>query len=50
VTRRRGKRGKHLLNDLKENGDCWKLKKEALFGTHWRISFGTGYGPDVRTV
>jgi hypothetical protein len=49
VTRRRGRRGKQLLNDLKENGEYWKLKKEALYGTHWGISFGTGYVPDVKT-
>jgi len=27
-------------------GIYWKLKKEALYGSHWRISFGTGYGSD----
>jgi hypothetical protein len=49
VTGRRGRRGKQQLNDLKKNEEYWKLKKEALYGTHWRISFGTGYGPDVKT-
>jgi hypothetical protein len=48
VTGRRG-RSKQLLNDLEENGEYWKLKKGALYRTHWRLSFGTGYGPDVKT-
>jgi len=49
VKGRRGRRCEQLLNELKENGKYWKLKKEALHGTYWRISFGTGYGPDVKT-
>jgi hypothetical protein len=49
VTGRRGRIGKQQLNDLKKNEVYWKLKKEALYGTHWRIIFGTGYGPDVKT-
>jgi hypothetical protein len=30
VTERQGRRGKQLLNDIKENAEYWKLKKEAL--------------------
>jgi hypothetical protein len=48
VTGRRGSRGKQLLNVLKKIGEYWKLKKESLYGTHWRISFGTDYGPDIK--
>jgi len=40
VKGRRGRRGKQLLNGLKENGEYWKLKKEALYGTNWRTGFG----------
>jgi len=29
-TRRRGSRHKQLLDDLKENRICWKMKEEAL--------------------
>ena len=30
VKERQGRRGKQLLNDLKERRVCWKLKEEAL--------------------
>jgi hypothetical protein len=43
-----GRRCKQLMEDLKENRRCWKLKERALDGTMWRTSFGRGYGPLVR--
>ena len=39
VTRRRGRRCKKLLEDLKE---------EALDRTMWRNRFGGGFGPVIR--
>jgi len=43
VTGRRGRRRKKILDDLKEKGGHWKLKKEALDRTVWR-----DYRPVVR--
>jgi len=40
VTRRRGRRRKQLLDDLKEKRGYWKLKEEALDRTLWRTGFG----------
>jgi hypothetical protein len=40
-TRRRGRRRKLLLDDLKEARRYWKLKDCTL----WRTQFGRGYGP-----
>ena len=48
VTRRRGRRRKHILDKLKETREYWKLKKEALDRTLWRTRFGRVYGPVVR--
>jgi hypothetical protein len=48
VTQRRGRRRKHLFDDLKENTGYWKLKEEALDRTLGRTRFGRGYGPVVR--
>jgi hypothetical protein len=48
VMRRRGRRRKQLLVDLKEKRRYWKLKEEALDRTLWRTRFGRGYGPVVR--
>jgi hypothetical protein len=45
---RRGRRGKQLLDDLKEKRRCRKLKEEAPDRTLWRTRFGRGYGPVVR--
>jgi hypothetical protein len=36
------------MDDLKENRDYWKLKKEALDHTLWGTRFGKSYGPVVR--
>jgi ribosomal 50S subunit-associated protein YjgA (DUF615 family) len=47
-TGRRGRKGKQLLNDLKEMTGYCKLKEEALDCTLWRTRFGRGYGPVVR--
>jgi hypothetical protein len=43
VTRRRGRRRKNLLDDLKD-----RRKEEALDRTIWRNRFGRGVGPVVR--
>jgi len=48
VTRRRGRRRKKLLDDLKEGRGCSHLKEEALNGTKWRAYFGRGFGSVVR--
>jgi len=48
VTRKRGRRRKLLLDDLKEKGGCWKLKQGALGRTLWRTRLGRGSGPVVR--
>jgi hypothetical protein len=47
-TRRRGKRRKKLLDNLKEARRYWKLKEEAQDHTLWRTQFGKGYGPFAR--
>jgi hypothetical protein len=47
-TRRRGRRHKQLLDDLKEARRYWKLKEEAQDHTLWRTQFGRGYGPVAR--
>jgi hypothetical protein len=48
VTRRRGRRLKKLLDDLKERRGYSHLKEEALDRTIWRARFGRGFGPVVR--
>jgi hypothetical protein len=50
VTRRRGRRRKQLLDDLKEKRRYCKLKEEALLVDHnvSRTRFGRGHGPVVR--
>ena len=49
VTRRRGKRRKKLLDDLKDSIGYSHLKKEeALDRTMWRNRFGGGFEPVVR--
>jgi hypothetical protein len=48
VTRRRGKRRKQILDDLKETIVQWKLKEEALDGALWRTRLGRRYGPASR--
>ena len=48
VTRRRGRRRKKLLDDLKVRRGYSHLKEEALGLTMWRNHFGGGFGPVVR--
>ena len=47
VTRRRGRRRKKLLEDLKDRRGYGQLKEEALDRTMWRNHFGRGFGPVV---
>jgi hypothetical protein len=48
VTRRRGRRRKKLLDDLKDRRGFSHLKEETLGRTMWRNRFGGGFGPVVR--
>jgi hypothetical protein len=48
VKGRQGRRGRKLLDDLKERKGYSHLKKEALDRTIWRARFGRGFGPVVR--
>jgi hypothetical protein len=48
VTRRRWRRRKKLLDDLKDRRGCSHLKEEALDRTIWRNRFGRGVGPVAR--
>jgi hypothetical protein len=47
VTRRRGRRRKKLLDDLKDRRGYSHLKEEALDRTMWRNRFGRGFGSVV---
>ena len=48
MTRRRGRRRKKLLDDLKDRRGNSHLKEDALDRTMWRHCFGGGFGPVVR--
>ena len=48
VTRRRGRRRKKLLDDLKDRRVYSYLMEEAQDRTIWRNRFGGGFGPVVR--
>jgi len=48
VARRRGRRRKKLLDDLKDRRGYSHLKEEPLDRTMWRHRFGGGFGPVVR--
>ena len=50
VARRRGRRRKKLLDDLKDRKGYSYLKEEALDRTMWRHRFGGGFGPVVRQI
>jgi hypothetical protein len=50
VTRRRERRRKKLLDDLKYRRGYSHLKEEALDRTMWRNRFGRGVGPVVRQI
>jgi hypothetical protein len=47
VTRRRGRKRKKLLDDLKDRRGYSHLKEEAIDRTMWRNRFGRGVGPVV---
>ena len=47
VARRRGRRCRNLLDDLKDRRGYSHLKEEALDRTMWRNHFGGGFGPVV---
>ena len=48
MTRRRGRRLKKPLDDLKDRRGYSHVKEEALDLTMWRNSFGRVVGPVVR--
>ena len=48
MVRRRGRRRKKLLDDLKDRRGYCHLKEQALYRTMWRHRFGGGFGPVVR--
>ena len=48
VTRRRGRRHKKLLDDLKDRRKYSHWKEETLNRTMWRKRFRGGFGPVVR--
>jgi len=48
VTRRRGRRRKKLLDDLKNRRGYSHLKEEALDRTMWRNRYRGGFVPVVR--
>ena len=48
VTRRRGRRRKKLLDELKDRRGYSHLNEEAVDRTMWRNRFGGGFGPVVR--
>jgi len=50
ITGRRGRRRKHLLDDIEESRMYWKLRQEtvAVAVTIWRTRFESGFGSVVR--
>jgi hypothetical protein len=48
VTRRRGRRRRKFMDELKERRGYSHLKEEAPDRTMWRVRFGRGFGPVVR--
>ena len=48
MARRRGRRRKKLLDDLKDRRGYCHLKEEVLDRAKWRDCFGGGFGPVVR--
>ena len=48
MTRRRGRRSRKLLDDLKDRRGYSHLREEALDRTMWRNRFRGGFGPVVR--
>ena len=47
MTRRRVRRRKKLLDDLKDRRGYCQFKEEGLVRTMWRNRFGRGFGPVV---
>jgi len=50
VARRRGRRRKKLLDDLKDRRGYSHLKEEVLDRTMWKHRFGGGFGPVVGQI
>ena len=50
VARKRGRRRKKLLDDVKDRIGYSHLKEEALGRIMWRNRFGGGFGPVVRQI
>jgi len=50
ATRRRGRRRKQLLYDLKEMIGYWELKEAALYHPLKGNRYGRGYGPVRRAT
>ena len=50
MKRRRARRRKKLLDDLKDRRGYCQLKEEALDRTLWRNRFGRRFGPVVRQI
>ena len=50
MARRRGRRRKKLLDDLKDRRGYSHLKEEALDRTMLRHHFGGGIGPVIRPI
>jgi hypothetical protein len=48
VTRRRGRRRRKLLDDLKDRRGYSHLKEEVLDRNMWRNRFGGGFDPVFR--
>jgi len=48
VARRRGRRRRKLLDDLKESTGYSHLKEEVVDRTVWKAGFGRCFGPVVR--
>ena len=48
--RRKGRRGKKLLDDLKEERVRWKLREEVLDPASWRTRFERAYGLHLRHI
>ena len=48
MARKRGRRRKKLLDDLKDRRGYSHLKEKAVDRTMWRNRFGRGFGPVVR--
>ena len=50
MTRRRGRRRREPLDDLKDRRGYSHLKEEAVDGAMWRNCFRGGFGPVVRIL